>query len=243
MKIHFIQHESFETAGVYLTWAKNKQHTISFSRIYKNDPVPLNAENIDLLIVLGGPQSPNSTKEEFPYFDAGMEISLIRKCIEANIWVIGVCLGAQLIGEALGAKFEQSPEKEIGIFPIQLTNDGLKDNMISHFGESLLVGHWHNDMPGLIPSSRVLATSIGCPRQIIKYHKRVYGFQCHMEFTPEAIEFLINKEENFLNTQNTYKWIQKPVKMKNFDFTEMNEKLFVFLDKIEEEYLKNYSPK
>ncbi len=52
--------------------------------------------------------------------------------------------------------------------------------MFSHFGKTLEVGHWHNDMPGLTPEAKIIAYSEGCPRQIVAYSDRVFGFQCHM---------------------------------------------------------------
>ncbi|WP_083757728.1 glutamine amidotransferase-related protein [Tolumonas auensis] len=116
---------------------------------------------------------------------------MIIRSISAGKAVIGVCLGAQLIGEALGAKFQHSPEKEIGYFPIILTAEGRHDPLLQHFKHTELVGHWYNDMPGLLPSSRVLAESQGCPRQIVKFMDLVYGLQCHLEFTPHSIAELV----------------------------------------------------
>ncbi|MGG2091426.1 hypothetical protein AB1283_01510 [Bacillus sp. S13(2024)] len=127
--------------------------------------------------------------------DAAAEISVIKKCIESNKAIIGVCLGAQLIGEALGTPYEHSPEKEIGTFPITLTEEGKTNELFSHFATTSTVGHWHNDMPGLTKNSKVLAFSEGCARQIVEYSELVYGFQCHMEFTPELIELLIEHSE------------------------------------------------
>ena len=236
MKVHFIQHETCEAPAAYLEWAKQRNHTITFSKVYENQALPETAENIDLLIVMGGPQSPATTQKECPHFNAKAEITLIQKCIKSEKAVIGVCLGSQLIGEALGANFEHSPEKEIGVFPIQLTDDGLKDEKINHFGSSLLVGHWHNDMPGLTTDSKILATSTGCPRQIVAYSNLVYGFQCHIEFNPEVIELLIAEEENILSNNVTHKYVQKPDEIRSYNYTEMNSKLFQFLDKLVTEY-------
>jgi len=237
VNIHFIQHEIFEAPGAYLEWARERKHNSTFSKVYENQPLPETADNIDLLIVMGGPQSPHTTKEDCPHFDAKAEIALIQKAIHANKAVVGVCLGSQLIGEAFGANFEHSPEKEIGVFPIRLTEAGLMDEKINHFGSSLPVGHWHNDMPGLTPQSKVLATSIGCPRQIVAYNNLVYGFQCHMEFTPEVVALLIAEELDFLTNNTIHRYVQKPDEIRNHDFREMNEMLFQFLDKLATEYL------
>lgn len=236
MNVHFIQHEIFEAPGAYLEWAKERGHSIGFSKVYKHGSLPATEENIDLLIIMGGPQSPDTTKEECPHFDAAAEIALIQKCIRAGKAVIGVCLGAQLIGNALGATYEHSPEKEIGVFPIALTADGLKDQKLASFGTPLSVGHWHSDMPGLTADAKVLATSTGCPRQIVAYSNLVYGFQCHMELTQEVAALLVAEEEDFLTNNTIHKFVQKPAEILDYDFSEMNGKLFVFLDKLAAEY-------
>lgn len=236
MNVHFIQHENFEAPGAYLEWAKLRNYTISFSRVFENQPLPDAVGDIDLLIVMGGPQSPDTTKDECPHFDAKAEIALLQKAINNGKAVVGVCLGAQLIGEAFGAKVEKSPEKEIGVFPIQLTVQGLDDEKLNHLGSILNVGHWHSDMPGLTPQCSILANSKACPRQIIRYDQLVYGFQCHMEFNSSLVELLIAEDADFLSRNATLPFVQQPADIINVDYTEMNEKLVLFLDKLTEEY-------
>lgn len=232
MNIHFIQHETYEAPGAYLNWAENRNYKTTFSKVYENNPLPYSVDFIDMLIVMGGPQSPNTTLEECPHFDAKAEITLIQKCIANGKAVVGVCLGSQLIGQALGANFGHSPEKEIGVFPITLTEDGIKDEKISHFGSILNVGHWHNDMPGLTKESKVLAFSEGCPIQIVSYSDFVYGFQCHMELTTELVSLLIESETDLLAESKKYKFVQNPEEILSYDYNEMNKKLFQFLDKL-----------
>lgn len=232
MNVHFVQHETFEAPGAYLKWAEDKKHNITFSKVYAQQSLPVSVESIDLLIVMGGPQSPSTTTAECAHFDAGAEKELIKKCIDAGKAVVGVCLGSQLIGEALDAEHDHSPEKEIGNFPIQLTEEGMKDENVNHLGSSFTVGHWHNDMPGLTAGCKILAVSKGCPRQIIKYSDKVYGFQCHMELTKEVAALLIANEPDFEAESRKYKFVQTPAELLNYDYTEMNEKLYQFLDKL-----------
>jgi GMP synthase (glutamine-hydrolysing) len=238
VRVHFVIHESFEAPGAFETWVRDRGHMASHSRMYLGDHLPESAEGIDFLVVLGGPQSPSTTRAECPYFDAAAEEALISKCITARRAVVGVCLGSQLIGEALGASFEHSPEKEIGKFPIIMTSDGRASTKFEHFGKTLDVGHWHNDMPGLTRGAKVMAYSEGCPRQIVEYGPLVHGFQCHMEFNHEVIELLIKHSEQELAALARHRFVQQPEALRMNNYAEMNAKLFTFLDKLEEEYGK-----
>lgn len=232
MHIHFIIHEHFEAPGAYEIWGKSRGCSLSYTRVYQGDSLPEELENIDLLIIMGGPQSPATTREECPWFDAQAEKALISRAIEAGKTVIGVCLGSQLIGEALGAAFCHSPEKEIGKFPVRLTDAGKANPLFKDFGSVLNVGHWHNDMPGLTPQAKVLAYSEGCPRQIVQYSERIYGFQCHMELTPEVVELLIEHSQSDLRRAGEFRFVETAEKLRSHDYREMNQVLFSFLDKL-----------
>ncbi|MCK7464940.1 type 1 glutamine amidotransferase [Enterobacter roggenkampii] len=232
MHIHFIIHEHFEAPGAYEIWGKSRGCSLSYTRVYQGDSLPEELGGTDLLIIMGGPQSPATTREECPWFDAQAEKALISRAIEEGKTVIGVCLGSQLIGEALGAAFCHSPEKEIGKFPVRLTDAGKANPLFEGFGSVLNVGHWHNDMPGLTPQAKVLAYSEGCPRQIVQYSERVYGFQCHMELTPEVVELLIEHSQNDLRRAGEFRFVETAEKLRSHDYREMNEVLFSFLDKL-----------
>ena len=232
MHIHFIIHEHFEAPGAYEIWGKSRGCSLSYTRVYQGDPLPEALGHTDLLIIMGGPQSPATTREECPWFDAQAEKALISRAIEEGKTVIGVCLGSQLIGEALGAAFCHSPEKEIGKFPVRLTDAGKANPLFECFGSVLNVGHWHNDMPGLTPQAKVLAYSEGCPRQIVQYSERVYGFQCHMELTPEVVELLIEHSQNDLLRAGEFRFVETAEKLRSHDYREMNQVLFSFLDKL-----------
>lgn len=231
MKLHIILHESFEAPAAIETWTKKREHQLSYTRLYQGDVFPQNL-NFDFLVVMGGPQSPSTTLEECPHFDAKNEIQFIKSAINQGKILLGVCLGAQLLGEALGAKFDHSPNREIGVFELTLTDAGKQDPFFSTQPEKFLVGHWHGDMPGLTSESQVLATSQGCPRQIIKYGPKIYGFQCHFEFTLEAIEGMIQNCAHELEEYKNQPYIQNAQLLRDHDYHSINERLFQFLDYI-----------
>ena len=234
MKVHFVLHETFEVPGAYLKWAQERGHQVTTTKVYENETLPESVDEIDFLIVMGGPQSPDEDREAFPYYDPQAEIQLIQKAIKADRYIVGVCLGAQLLSVAYGAEYEHSPEREIGVFPITLTEAGLKDEHVKVLGPTLITGHWHGDMPGLSEDAVVLATSQGCPRQIIRFSSKHYAFQAHLEFDSEAVDLLIAADgEDVLEEQSqNLDFVQQPDVIRNYDYREMNAKLYAFLDSL-----------
>ena len=234
MKVHFVLHETFEVPGAYLKWAQERGHQVTSTKVYENEALPETVDEIDFLIVMGGPQSPDEDREAFSYYNPQAEIELIQKAMKADRYIVGVCLGAQLLSVAYGAKYEHSPEREIGVFPITLTEAGLKDEHVKVLGPTLNTGHWHGDMPGLTEDAVVLATSQGCPRQIICFSPKHYAFQAHLEFDPEAVELLIAADvEDVIEEQSSkLTFVQNPQVIRAYDYREMNAKLYAFLDSL-----------
>jgi GMP synthase (glutamine-hydrolysing) len=233
MRVHFVMHEPYEAPGAIEEWAHERKHEVGYSRVYAAEPLP-KADELDFLVVMGGPQSPSTTKEECPYFDAAAEMALIRACVESRKLVLGVCLGAQLTGESLGAKTEHSPQPEIGCHPIYLTEAGFEDPNLADFGSALMSGHWHNDMPGLTPQAAVLAYSERCPRQIIRYGERVYGFQCHLEFNRPVVREMLNSSPEISEATAD--------SMLRHDYSPMNSTLKYFLDAFTSHFQENLLP-
>ncbi len=188
MRIVCIQHVDFETPGIIQEWAQDKGFAFQILKPYQGDTFP-NSDEFDGLISMGGPQSPRDAIQ-LPYLQ--QEIDFIRETVAAKKHTLGFCLGAQLIGEALGGRTGRSPEKEVGVYPIMLTEDGKRDPLFQGLPASFPVIHWHNDMPGFTEGAILLASSEGCPVQAYRYGPRVYGLQFHMEITKKGIEDLIS---------------------------------------------------
>jgi len=223
MRVHYVMHASFEVPGFIDQWAKARGHVYSGTHIYKGQSLP-DSGDVDFLIVMGGPQSPLRI-DEFPYLRD--EIKLVAKVIEQRKPVIGFCLGSQLIAEALGAQTCRSPEKEVGVFPVQLTLAGTRDPILRGFPAELDVLHWHHDMPGIPDGAVLLASSAGCPHQAFRFGDRVYGFQFHIEPTAESIKPLLQNGDGDLTPS---RYTQSAEAILSSDFGSMNARLAQVLD-------------
>lgn len=226
MKILCITHADFETPGVIENWARECGYDFKIVCPYKTpNKNILVGEGFDFLIIMGGPQSPLEIDKD-PYLK--YEIDLIKTAIKDNKLVLGFCLGAQLIGEALGATTARSPEKEVGVFPVTLTLDAKDDPIFHDFPDSFPVIHWHNDMPGLTSESTLLASSLGCPRQMIRYKKNVYGFQCHMEITRAGIQTMIDAVPGDLKPS---RFTQNAEELLSQDYHSINQSMIRILER------------
>ncbi len=93
-------------------------------------------------------------------------------------------------------------------------------------------------MPGLTPESVLLATSEGCSRQIVRYTPKVYGFQCHFEFTKDSIEGMISNCGHELEEYKNLPYIETAEQLRAHDYGQINKMLFSFLDAIKKNFEK-----
>lgn len=225
MKILSVIHADFELPGAIDLWVKHKQFDITICRPFAGESLP-KTQDFDWLILMGGPQSPLE-QEIYPYLKD--EIRFVKAAHEADKVILGFCLGAQIIGEAFGARTEKSPNREVGIFPIELTDAGKRDPLFKDIPHQFSVVHWHNDMPGLTNESEILAVSEGCPRQVVRYRPKVYGFQCHPEPTISDIQNMIFHCEDDLRPGD---YVQTKEEMLQSDFAAINKKMLHILDNL-----------
>lgn len=182
MHIHFFQHVPFEGLGSIEVWAKSRGHRLSSTRLYL-DERPAQPDTMDCLIVMGGPMGVHD-EAMFPWL--AEEKRAISLAIEAEKPVLGVCLGAQLIADVLGARVYPNAQKEIGWFPIELTTEGQASPFFAHMAPKTEVFHWHGDTFEIPAGAVHAARSEACENQAYIYNERVVGLQFHMETTPQS---------------------------------------------------------
>lgn len=193
MRLHYLQHVPFENPGSILAWAENNEYPVTGTHLYKNDKLP-DQEEYDWLIVMGGPMN---IYEEDKYHWLIEEKKFIKKAIDENKIVIGLCLGGQLIADILGGRVVKNPHTEIGWFPVTMSDQALSYPWFSHMPKQPMVFEWHGDTFIDLPKEVVLlAENKACKNQAFQYKNRVFGFQFHLENTLDIIENLIKNCSN-----------------------------------------------
>lgn len=196
MRARILQHVPFEGPGRIEPWFRHAGYEVDIIHLYDDDPVPAEGAagdplETDFLVVMGGPMSVND-EDVYPWLRD--EKAFIRRCIEAGRPVLGVCLGAQLIASAMGARVYPNEHREIGWFPVQavpVPDDRLPGDLGRipfRFPPAIEVFHWHGDTFELPAGSVLLAESPGCRNQAFQLGRSAVGLQFHLEMTPEGVD-------------------------------------------------------
>lgn len=196
LRIHFFQHIFFEGPANIEMWCVENGHATSTTKFYEDASLPELSE-IDWLIVMGGAMGVYD-EEKFAWLIS--EKQFIRKAVDAGKTVLGVCLGAQLLAEVLGAKVFQNSFKEIGWFPVELTTDGQLNQLFSTFENGMNVFHWHGDTFDLPQNTLHLVQSEACRNQAFLYNKRVLGLQFHLEMNEQSVKEMLDNADQELVT-------------------------------------------
>ena len=187
MRIHSLQHVPFEDIGSMANDFRTRGYPVTTTHWYMGDASP-EVSSFDALIVMGGPMG---IYDEAIHPWLAAEKVLISEAITAGKIVLGICLGAQLIADVLGAKVTRNSHKEIGWLPIDINPSAATHPIAQVFARYPEVFHWHGDTFALPPGAMHLASSKGCANQAYCYEDRVFGFQFHLETTPASARALI----------------------------------------------------
>ncbi|MEJ2061372.1 MAG: amidotransferase [Gammaproteobacteria bacterium] len=224
MRIHYLQHVPAEGLGAIEDWAQRKGAQLSVTRLYENDALP-EPDGFDWLIIMGGPMN---IYEESDHSWLIPEKRFIHRAIEAGKVVLGFCLGAQLIADALGARVTRNPETEIGWFEVTPVDSVITSPLDKLLDQPVMAFHWHGDRFEMPPEAQLFAHSEACAHQGFVYDDRVYAFQFHAEVTPKVVATFIEAE----GALPYGPYIQTPEAMlaDTAPFESMNQRLFAFLD-------------
>jgi len=172
-----VQHVPWEGPGLIAAEAKARGYGTDIRRMDLGVSLP-EPDEVAGLVVMGGPMGAYET-DQHSFLAA--ECHLMAEMARRGRPVLGVCLGAQLLAQALGAKVFPGHRPEIGFGTVQLTAAGREDPIFAPVGTSLPAFHWHGDTFDLPQGAALLASSAEYPHQAFRFGKCVYGLQFHVE--------------------------------------------------------------
>lgn len=171
------------------SWLDSRGHRLVFSRPFENGDAGFSAAaSADWVIVMGGPMGVHDG-DRFPWLNE--EKRVLESALNRGAAVLGVCLGAQLLADVLGAPVRRNRESEIGWFPVDLSEAARSTWLGRAFPERFTPFHWHGDTFGIPAGAVALGASEACDHQGFLFRENVLGLQFHPEITEASLEDLI----------------------------------------------------
>lgn len=180
MRILCLQHVPFETPSTIADWAAARRFPMQTVLMRDGVRLPRLAD-VDMLVLMGGPMSVHDSAT-LPWL--ADEKQYLQRALALRKRVLGVCLGAQLIADALGAPVTRNRHREIGWFPL-LREAALPPRLAALMPLTMGAFHWHGETFALPPGATRIASSAACANQVFVLGDHVLGLQCHLEVTPQ----------------------------------------------------------
>ena len=198
LKVHYFQHIAGEGFGSCYTYLKQQGAVISATEFFAlpiDQALEIEAlpsiEDVDLLIIMGGTMSVND-EANFPWLK--IEKRWLRRYLAAGKPAIGLCLGGQLIANALGASVSRNQHQELGWMDVGRVSH-VPENYFQ-IPEKINIMQWHSETFEIPRGGVRLAQNNVCQNQMYQIGRNVLGFQFHPEMTPHALQLLIENEED-----------------------------------------------
>ena len=185
MKAHILQHVAFEGPGSIASWLQRRDAAVSTTAFFESSAQLPETHDLDLLVIMGGPMSVND-EAALPWLVD--EKRFVRAMLQAGKPVVGICLGAQLIANALGARVYPGLRREIGWLDIE---GAAVDAPLFSLPPRERVFHWHGETFDLPDGATRLASSAGCRNQAFQWGERAIGLQFHLESTPQTVAAIV----------------------------------------------------
>jgi GMP synthase-like glutamine amidotransferase len=185
MNILVLQHVAVEHPGVYRDFLREDGLSWRTVQLDEGEEIP-RLEPFDLMIVMGGPQDVWQ-EDEYPWMRA--EKAAIRRfVVDLQRPYFGVCLGHQLLAEAVGGRVGPAKSPEVGVLTVSKTSMAASDQLLQELDDPIRVLQWHGAEVAELPAgSKVLASTAACPVQAFRFGKHAYGIQFHSEVTSDTV--------------------------------------------------------
>jgi GMP synthase (glutamine-hydrolysing) len=185
-----VPHETAGTAADAIAAAGLQCRSVD---LFCDPPDQLDLGGVPGLVVLGGPMNVDET-DRYPFLAA--EVAWLAEAVRRRLPTLGICLGAQLLAKALGARVYANGVKEIGWHEVELTPAAGADPLLAGLDAQLPVFQWHGDTFDLPRGAVHLAASPACRHQAFRFGPNAWGLQFHIEVTAAMIEDWLTTAEN-----------------------------------------------
>lgn len=192
-KVLVFQHVAHKILGTLNPTLKERGLNIRYINYERTPDEHPSVQKYNGLIILGGHMG---VYEADSYKHIKVEMQVIEEALKKNIPILGICLGAQLLAHVLGADVRKNKEKEVGWCDIDLTEEGKKDNLLSHFAPTEKIFQLHGDTFDIPKTAIHLASSDLCNGQAFRYGEKVYGLQFHLEADQAMIQRWLDNPRN-----------------------------------------------
>ena len=191
MRFHCLQHMPEEGPGHAADWLAAHGHSLTFTRLFEPSPVFPAMNDFDGLLILGGAMSVHD-EENLPWLRA--EKAFIQEVLRVGKVTLAICLGAQLLAQALGGEVRPNPDPEIGFWTVRFSSKSLEHPLLRGWPEKAAVLHWHLDTFTVPPGAMRVGMSAGCATQGFVWGDGIIGLQFHPEMTVPMVEKLMEFE-------------------------------------------------
>jgi GMP synthase (glutamine-hydrolysing) len=196
-----IKHVEQEGPGMLGTFLEDAGWPMETLELGRGEALPESLGHVAAVIMLGGPMNVYE-EEAYPFLQD--EDRLIKQVLKEEIPFVGICLGAQLLAKACGARVMKAAQKEIGWYRVNLTTEGLRDRLFRGVVSPLTVFQWHGDTFDVPEGGKLLCRSDIVPNQAFKVGSCAYGLQFHVEASQEMVEAWM-REETSVDSQGIIK--------------------------------------
>jgi GMP synthase-like glutamine amidotransferase len=193
MRWHCLQHMPAEGPGYAADWLAAHDHTLTFTRLFEPYPSFPAMADFDGLLILGGAMSVHD-EASFPWLRE--EKAFLQQVLRTGKVTLAICLGAQLMAQALGGEVRPNPEPEIGYWTVRFSAKALLHPLLRGWPDKATVLHWHMDTFTVPPGAMRVGMSAGCAAQGFVWGDGIIGLQFHPEMTEEMVENLIQFEDH-----------------------------------------------